>query len=85
MKDGYNGYLVKARNSVQIADKVNYLLADDDLREKMGQRAHEIVKEKYTWEIIAKRFERIYEKFAYSTQEYLRIVKGSPHNNKNNN
>lgn len=84
VKDGYNGYLVKAHNSSQIAQKVNYLLRNDELRHKMGERAHSVVKERYTWKLIAKQFERIYQKFAYSTHEYLRSIKNSNHHKNKN-
>lgn len=63
VKDGYNGYLVRARNSTQIAQMVNKLLADDHLREKMGERARRTVEDKFTWEKVTDKFERIYKKF----------------------
>jgi len=81
VKDGYNGYLVRPRNAEQIAQKVNYLLENDELRRKMGQRAHEIVAQKYTWQDITKKFENIYRKHAYTTKEYLHYLKTSIHNN----
>lgn len=63
VKDGYNGYLVRPRNSTQIAQKVNKLLENDQLRKKMGQRAKKRVDEKFSWEKVTDRFERIYAKF----------------------
>ncbi len=75
VKDGYNGYLVRARNAKEIAEKVNILLANDELRKKMGERAHEIVKSHYTWEKLAERFERIYEKYSFTSREYFKLVK----------
>ena len=82
IKDGYNGYLVRPRNSKEIADRVNALLANDELRHKMGERAHRQAAEKYTWQHLAARFERIYEKYSYTTKEYLRLVKGITVGNK---
>lgn len=76
IKDGYNGYLVRPRNATEIAEKVNILLGNDELRKKMGERSQKLVAEKYTWEHIANRFEHLYEKHAYTTREYLRLVKG---------
>lgn len=76
IKDGYNGYLVRPRSSNEIADRVNMLLENDALRQKMGERAYRQVSEKYTWQHLAERFERIYEKYSYTTKEYLRLVKG---------
>ena len=81
VKDGYNGYLVRPRNATEIAEKVNALLANDALREKMGERAHQIVAERFTWEKIATDFERVYDKYSYTTREYLRLVKGFTPNN----
>lgn len=81
IKDGYNGFLVHARNSKEIAEKVNILLADDGLRKKMADRAYEVVLKKFTWEKIAEQFEGIYQKYKYTTSEYLRLVKATPKGN----
>lgn len=61
INEGVNGFLVRARNSTEIADLVNLLLADDKLRAKIGEAAHKTVIEKFSWEKIAQRFERLYE------------------------
>lgn len=84
IKDGYNGYLVRPRNAQEIADKVNILLENPELCKKMGDRAHKLVAEKYTWEKLAQRFEHIYKKYSYTTREYLRLVKGIPYSNGKN-
>lgn len=75
VKDGFNGFLVHVRNASEIADRVNKLLADDELRKKMGERSHKLVTERFTWGRIADQFEKIYQKHAYSSKEYLRMVK----------
>ena len=64
VKENKNGLFVKPRNSRDIAEKVNSLLENDERRLKMGKKAREIVEQKFSWEIIGKKFERIYEKFA---------------------
>jgi len=61
INEGVNGFLVRARNSREIADIVNLLLADDKLREKIGNAAYKTVVDKFSWEKIAGRFEKIYE------------------------
>lgn len=81
VKDGHNGFLVRARNSQQIADKVNLLLSSEELRLKMACEARKTVEEKFTWEEIASKFEKIYSKFRYSTREYfqkLAAMQGVP-------
>jgi len=76
IKDGVNGFLVRPRDSKAIAEKVNMLLADEELRKKMAKKAQESVKDKFTWDKITTRFENMYKKFRYTTREYLREVKG---------
>lgn len=77
IKDGYNGFLIRSRNSKQIAETVNRLLEDDALRKIIGENAHRTVVESFTWERIADQFEAIYKRFRYSTSEYLAVVRGS--------
>lgn len=64
VKDGKNGLFIRARNSNDIAEKVNYLLDNNEKRMKMGKIAREVAVNQFSWEIIAARFERIYEKFS---------------------
>lgn len=80
IKDGENGFFVRARNSKEIAEKVNMLLENDELREKVAKNAKETVVNNFTWEKIASQFEEIYKKFTYSTSEYTAVVKGSDKN-----
>lgn len=63
VKDGVNGVYVKARNARDIADKVNKLLANDAMREKLGEKARQTIIDKFTWEEIAHKFELMYTQF----------------------
>ena len=65
VKDGINGFFVRPKNSNEIAEKVNRLLADEDKRFKMGENARRIVEQKFSWEMIAHRFILMYMRFAY--------------------
>ncbi len=60
VKDGVTGLFVRSRNSTQIAEAVNKLFANDELRRKMGERGHALVAEKFTWTKIAERFDKLY-------------------------
>lgn len=62
VKDGYNGFLVRPKNSKILAEKVNQLLTDNQLRIKMGDRAYKTVIERFSWEKIANKFYHLYEK-----------------------
>lgn len=61
VKDNVNGILVRARSSKQIAEAVNKLLENDNLRKKLGENARKMVEEKFTWNKIAKKWEAIYK------------------------
>lgn len=63
VKEGVNGLFIRPRNSKEISDKVNLLLADDELRRKIGDRARKTILERFTWEKIAHRYERMYQEF----------------------
>ncbi|MFH1536203.1 MAG: glycosyltransferase family 4 protein [Patescibacteria group bacterium] len=64
VKDGKNGLFIKSRNANDIAEKVNYLLQNDEKCLKMGQKAREIAVTRFNWKIIAQKFIDKYEKFA---------------------
>lgn len=67
VKDGKNGLFVKPRNANDIVQKVNFLLKNEEKRLKMAKKAREIAVSKFSWEIIAQRFENIYQKFAINS------------------
>ncbi|MEK7065535.1 MAG: glycosyltransferase family 4 protein, partial [Patescibacteria group bacterium] len=62
VKEGYNGLFVRPRNSSEIVEKVNKLLDNESMRYKMGQNARKGVEKKFSWEIIGRRFERMYQR-----------------------
>lgn len=59
--DGVNGKLIKARNSKELAAVVNELLIDDETRRRLRDVGYKTVVEKFAWEKIAQRFEKLYE------------------------
>ena len=66
VKEGVNGYFVRPRNSTQIVEKVNMLLDSPEKRARMGTNARNIAVERFSWETIGDRFERIYTRYARS-------------------
>ncbi|MFA5358326.1 MAG: glycosyltransferase family 4 protein [Patescibacteria group bacterium] len=58
--DGLTGFLVEPRNVSDLADKIDRILSNDSLAQKMGEAGAEKVKEKYTWPEIAKQIDRVY-------------------------
>jgi len=75
VKNNVNGFLVRARSAKAIAEKVNLLLKNDELRRKMGEEARKIVEEKFNWNKIAQRFHEHYENAYRNAQERLKRMK----------
>lgn len=65
IRDNYNGILIRPRNSKEIALAVNKIIGNESLKNKMGERAREVVKKRFTREIVVKKLINIYEKYAY--------------------
>jgi hypothetical protein len=75
VKNGVNGFLVRARSAKAIAKKVNLLLKNEGLRQKMGEEARKIVEEKFNWTTIAMRFHEYYQQAYQSSQERLKRMR----------
>lgn len=59
--DGVDGFLV-SQEAREIADKIIFLLENEEVSFQMGTAGKKKVEEKYTWQRIAKRVESIYKK-----------------------
>lgn len=59
VKDGETGYVVPSDNPEALAEKLNALLQNRDLREKLGKQAARYARD-YDWEIIASRIAELY-------------------------
>ena len=59
VKDGINGILVPPKSPAHVAEALDQLLTDSELRRKLGKAAAESVKD-YTWSKIAEKYEKIY-------------------------
>lgn len=77
IKHGVNGYMVPPRSTREIAATVNMLLDDDKLRKQIADAAYKTVVDKFTWKKITDEYEKLYKEYAFTTIEYLKIVKGS--------
>ena len=59
VKDGVNGFIIR-RNAADIAEKIQMLAEDDNLRKDMGKKSRKIA-EKFSWENVTKKIEEVYE------------------------
>ena len=76
VKEGVNGLFVRPHNAKEIAEKVNMLLSDDELKRKLGENARQTVLQRFTWGKIASRFERMYYEFRKKETTPEENVKG---------
>lgn len=62
IQHGENGLLVAPNDPQQIADAINKLLADKDLREKLSATAHEFITKKFSWDALLPQYLELYKK-----------------------
>ena len=60
VRDKETGFLVESLNSEKLAEAILKLLSDESLREKMGQRGREFVKNTLSWDICARKMLNAY-------------------------
>ncbi len=78
VKEGYNGLFVRPRNSTEIVAKVNKLFDNESLRLKMGQNARKSVEERFSWDLIARKFELRYAQFARRPNNHTLLTPSQP-------
>jgi glycosyltransferase involved in cell wall biosynthesis len=60
-KDGKQGLLAKPGDIDDLAEKIKIILGDENLAKKMGKEGRKLVEEKYTWEKVGERLDRVYK------------------------
>jgi glycosyltransferase involved in cell wall biosynthesis len=61
VQDGVTGVLVDdAADTDRLADAIEALLADEDRRREMGERARQRAEERFSWEYVAERTAEVY-------------------------
>lgn len=63
---GREGFIVRERDPVKIAEYISALLNDPELREGMGERGREIVAREFEWEKAVRRYAEAYLKICSS-------------------
>ena len=55
INDGENGFLIQPGNVYALKEKILELANNEKLREEMGKRNRELIKQKYSWDMIAEK------------------------------
>jgi glycosyltransferase involved in cell wall biosynthesis len=63
IKDGINGFIVPVKDFESLASRIVQLLANKELRERLGYTGRQMVEQQYTKEIVAENTVRLYRKF----------------------
>ncbi|MCQ2367438.1 MAG: glycosyltransferase family 4 protein [Kiritimatiellae bacterium] len=64
--DGENGCVVPMKDAMAIADKIEWLIAHPEERERLGKSAAKMMREKYTWRHYAENVRDLYEELVES-------------------
>ena len=64
IKDGWNGFLVEPANEKQLAEKIRYLIENEEEIIRMGKNSRKLAEEKFDWEKIAGKYLEVYENVA---------------------
>ena len=59
--DDADGYLVKPRNPIQLAEKMNELIENSEMRESMGSQAMKRYQDEFSFEKLSERYVAFYE------------------------
>jgi glycosyltransferase involved in cell wall biosynthesis len=60
VKDGWNGVLVEPRNSLELAQKIDYLLTNREIAEKLGAQARRDIEQNYNPNTVLARILELY-------------------------
>ena len=65
--NNYNGYIVPINNKIKIAESLNKLISNEDLRIKFGVNSRDHVVNKYSLDIVANKYIELYDKLTQTS------------------
>ena len=63
--DGENGFLVPVRDSVKLAEKIQILINDENMRKTMGKKALKKAQNEFDVRKVVEQYMEYYEKFIW--------------------
>ena len=68
VQDGVHGMIVPRENPEALAQAMQYLISQPELRREMGRRAREHVMANFTWEQAARKYKQIYSNLLHGAK-----------------
>jgi len=65
IKDGWNGFLVEPGNEKQLAEKILYLVENEEERKRMGNNSRKLAEDEFDWRKISEKYFKVYEEVCY--------------------
>jgi len=65
IRDGWNGFLVEPGNEKVLAEKIEYLIGNEEERVRMGNNSRKLAEDEFDWEKIQKKYLKIYEEVCH--------------------
>jgi len=65
---GKNGILIPPNNSIKLAEAIQYLLENEDIRKKFGRNGRKLVEQIFSFNVVCKKLCRIYEEMLLNTR-----------------
>ena len=69
VRDGVNGYIVEKRNTHQIAERINHLIENPSVREKMGKESRNLYLEHFTEEKMVARLSEAFRQVILTSRQ----------------
>lgn len=66
IRDGWNGFLIEPGDYKNLAERLIYLIENEEERKKMGRNSRKLAEEEFDWSKIAERYLEAYEEVSRS-------------------
>ncbi len=60
IQDGWNGLLAQPKDTQDLAEKIERLLLENDLRQKFSENGFKTIEERFSWDAVTEKFDEVY-------------------------